>query len=55
MNAHNVSYFYNIDLNTGNNISLKDILGDDYINIANNSIKSQIEEQIAKDELWLWR
>lgn len=50
MNAHNVSYFYNIDLNTGNNISLEDILGDDYINIANNSIKSQIEEQIAKDE-----
>ena len=42
VNAHNVSYFYNINLNTGENISLKDILGEDYINIANESIKSQI-------------
>ena len=50
VNAHNVSYFYNINLNTGENISLKDILGEDYINIANESIKSQIENQIKTDE-----
>ncbi|WP_250278216.1 RsiV family protein [[Clostridium] colinum] len=49
-NAYNISYFYNIDLNTGKNITLKDILGDDYINIANESIKNQIEQQIKEDE-----
>lgn len=50
VNAHNVSYFYNINLNTGENISLKEILGEDYTNIANDSIKSQIENQIKTDE-----
>ncbi len=50
VNAYNVSYFYNINLNTGENITLKDLLGDDYINIANESIKNQIEERMAKDE-----
>ena len=50
VNAYNVSYFYNINLNTGENITLKDILGNDYINIANESIKNQIEERMAKDE-----
>lgn len=50
VNAYNVSYFYNIDLNTGNDITLKDLLGDDYINIANKSIKSQIEQQIQTDK-----
>ena len=50
VNAYNVSYFYNINLNTGENITLKDLLGDDYINIVNESIKNQIEERMAKDE-----
>ncbi len=49
-NAYNISYFYNIDLNTGKDITLQDILGDDYINIANASIKSQIEERLKTDE-----
>ncbi len=50
VNAYGVSYFYNIDLNTGNNITLKDLLGDDYINISNESIKTQIQKQIEADE-----
>lgn len=50
VNAYNVSYFYNINLNTGENITLKDLLGDDYINIVNESIKNQIKERMAKDE-----
>lgn len=41
--------YYNYDFTTGREITLKDILGDDYINIANNSIISQIEKQIAED------
>ena len=50
VNAYNVSYFYNINLNTGAHITLKDILGDNYIEIANKSIKEQIEKQILEDE-----
>lgn len=49
-NAYNMTYFYNIDLNTGNNITLKDILGNNYIEIANKSIKNQIEERMKLDE-----
>ena len=41
--------YYNYDFTTGREITLKDILGDDYINIANKSIISQIEKQIAED------
>lgn len=50
VNAYNVSYFYNINLKTGENITLKDLLGDDYINITNESIKKQIEQRMAEDE-----
>lgn len=49
-NAYNVSHYYNINLNTGNNITLKDILGDNYIDIANKSIEKQIKQKIKEDE-----
>lgn len=41
--------YYNYNFATGKELTLKDVLGDDYINIANKSIISQIEEQIASD------
>lgn len=43
-------HFYNINLEDDKEISLKDFLGDDYVNICNESIKKQIEERIAEDE-----
>lgn len=49
-NAYNQNYYYNIDLETGKNVSLKDLLGDNYIEIANNSIINQIETQIKEDD-----
>lgn len=42
-------YFYNIDLKTGNEITLKDIYGDNYKMIINPQIESQITER-EKDE-----
>lgn len=43
-------YFFNLDLQQEKVITLKDILGDDYIQIANTSIKAQMAEQMASDE-----
>lgn len=43
-------YYYNLNLDTDKEITLKDLLGDDYINICNESIKKQIEQRMAEDE-----
>lgn len=43
-------HYYNLNLDTNTEITLKDLLGDDYINICNESIKKQIEQRIAEDE-----
>ena len=42
--------YYNIDLKKDKELTLKDLLGDDYISICNKSIVSQIEERMAADE-----
>lgn len=39
------NFFYNINLVTGNQYTLKDFLGENYITIANDSIKRQIKER----------
>lgn len=41
-------YYYNIDLKHNRELTLKDLLGDDYIQIANEQIKAQIAER-SKD------
>lgn len=41
-----VSYYYNIDLKTGENITLESIFGDDYINIISKIIDEQINQRI---------
>lgn len=43
------NYYYNYDFVTGRELTLKDILGDDYIDIANRSIIYQITEQVNSD------
>lgn len=50
LSEYTVSYYYNVDLNTGNNITLEDLLGQDYINIVNESIKQQIEQQVEDND-----
>lgn len=41
--AYNIQYFYNIDLETGDNLTLRDCLGPDYQKIVAESIQSQID------------
>lgn len=40
-------YYYNIDLETGKNLTLCDLLGPDYVKRANDAIKAQIEKRVA--------
>lgn len=47
--AYAVTYFYNINLNTGKETTLKELLGEDYINIANANILNQIQQRIQEN------
>lgn len=49
-NAYGVQYFYNIDLNDDSEITLKDLLGEEYVEMVN----TQIREQIAADDSGLF-
>lgn len=49
-NAYGVQYFYNLDLKNGKYLTLKDLLGEEYIEKANESIKKQMKEQMESDE-----
>lgn len=42
-------YFYNIDLESGRDLTMRDLLGPDYVRIVNESIKRQMEERKAAD------
>lgn len=49
-NAYNESMYYNLDLSTGEIVTLKDMLGDDYVELANRSIREQIAERQKSGE-----
>lgn len=44
-NAYSESKYYNLDLNTGKVVTLKDMLGSDYMELVNRSIREQIAER----------
>ena len=48
--AQELRYYYNIDVAQNRELTLKDLLGEDYVNIANESIKRQMNERVAADE-----
>lgn len=48
--AYGINYFYNIDLKTGKNLTLKNILGENYIDIVNKDIKKQMQERMIEDK-----
>lgn len=48
--AYGVNYYYNLNLETGTIITLKDLLGEDYIEVANAQIKAQMEERVTDNE-----
>lgn len=43
--AYSESEYYNLDLKTGEMVTLKDILGEDYVELADESIRGQIAER----------
>lgn len=43
-------FYYNIDLKTGKELTLKEMLGDDYKQIATKQIEEQIEKRKQEDE-----
>lgn len=43
-------YYYNIDMETGRELKLSDLLGPDYIEISNEIIKKEIVERMDEDE-----
>ena len=47
--AYDVKYFYNLDLNENRVLTLKDILGETYTEIANTGIIKQMKERAAED------
>lgn len=48
-NAYTYQYFYNLDLKNNKTITLEDLLGENYIDIVNNSILRQMEERQKND------
>lgn len=46
--------YYNIDLHSQKSVSLKDLLGEDYIEITNESIKNQIETNAQEMGITFW-
>lgn len=43
-------YYYNLDLSTGRYLTLPELLGDNYINLCNESVDSQIRKRLAADD-----
>lgn len=43
-------HYYNLDLSTKKYLTLQDLLGEDYIDLINESVRSQIRERILADE-----
>ena len=47
--AYGVQYFYNLNLADGREVTLRDLLGDDYVSIANEQILDQMKKRIAEN------
>lgn len=50
--AYNESNYYNLDLSTGKTVTLKDMLGDGYVELVNGSIREQIAERRKSGEIF---
>lgn len=51
-NAYDESRYYNLDLSTGKIVTLQDMLGDDYVRVADESIREQIAEREKSGEVF---
>ena len=48
-NAYNSQYFYNLDLENDKDITLADLLGEDWVNICNDAVQSYIDASVDED------
>lgn len=48
-NAYTQQYFYNIDLKTGEDLTLEGLLGPDYIDLCNQAVKEGMAKKMAED------
>lgn len=48
-NAYTEQFFYTLDLSTGDVLTLKDVLGDNYINKANDAIRDEMKQRVQED------
>lgn len=54
VNYSQMQVFYNLDLINGTNITLKDMLGENWIEICNEEIVKQIEERVKTEDAIFW-
>ncbi len=47
--AYGVQYYYNLDLKTGENITLKELLGEDYKKLADIQVKDEMDKRVSQD------
>lgn len=52
--AGSEAQYYNLDLASGKVITLKDLLGEDYLHIADESIREQMEQKAAETGVAFW-
>ncbi|MFT4144824.1 MAG: DUF3298 domain-containing protein [Mobilitalea sp.] len=52
--AYDLNYYYNINLEENKNLTIADVLGTDYINIANESIIDQMKARAAENSDYVY-
>lgn len=53
--AYGIRRYYNLDLKTGTRLTLEDLLGKDYVEMANRAVREQMEERMKQDaDLVYW-
>ena len=50
VSAYNIAEYYNISLKDNKELTLRDILGDDYVNIANESIRKEMANRVNENK-----
>lgn len=48
-NAYNEQYYYNLDLANDRDITLQDLLGEDWVDVCNRSIQAQIDDSVDEE------
>ena len=49
VSAYQTQYYYNLDLSEDRDITLEDLLGDDWVNICNTAIQAQIDASVDSE------